>query len=136
MAESDATDRKTEPGASGSDPAAELLGSVPAPAGTMSRPCVKLDVALYEEYLSDWDLSDEEKIEFLQALWSIIVAFVDLGFGIHPVQQAMGADAGENSGSDKIRALSPDDVITSLHKGPTTRFEEAAGRQHNGRADR
>ena len=53
-----------------------------------------LDVSLYERYLADSGLTDDQKREFLEALWTIIVGFVDLGFGIHPVQQVM--DAGDN----------------------------------------
>lgn len=47
-----------------------------------------IDYALYEDYLENSDLSEREKQEFLDALWSIIVNFVDLGFGVHPLQQA------------------------------------------------
>ncbi len=51
-------------------------------------PTITLDYALYESYLNDSDLSDEQKIEFIDTLWNIIVSFVDLGFGVHPSQQA------------------------------------------------
>jgi len=49
---------------------------------------VTLDHALYERYLDESDLSEEQKQEFLQTLWNIIVSFVDLGFEVHPLQQA------------------------------------------------
>jgi hypothetical protein len=32
------------------------------------------------------NLSEVQKREFLEALWSIVIAFVDMGFGVHPVQ--------------------------------------------------
>ena len=54
-------------------------------------PSIAIDYALYEAYLADSDWSDEEKQAFLDALWQIIVAFVDLGFGVHPLLQAEGA---------------------------------------------
>ena len=54
---------------------------------TESPPSVYLDYALYEHYLAECDLTEDQKREFLDTLWSIIVAFVDLGFGVHPVQQ-------------------------------------------------
>lgn len=47
-----------------------------------------IDYALYERYLDDCDLTDEQKREFLDNLWNFIVCFVDLGFGVHPLQQA------------------------------------------------
>ncbi len=51
-------------------------------------PMLTIDWRKYEKLLEESDLSDEEKQEFLRTLWNIIVAFVDLGFGVHPVQQA------------------------------------------------
>lgn len=48
---------------------------------------VTLDHALYERYLDESDLTEDQKQEFLQTLWNIIVSFVDLGFEVHPVQQ-------------------------------------------------
>lgn len=53
-------------------------------------PTLGIDWDLYGEYLEESDLSDEEKREFIQTLWNIVVAFVDLGFGIHPMQRACG----------------------------------------------
>lgn len=54
----------------------------------MGRFILTIDYALYEQYLDGADLSEAQKQEFLDTLWSIIVGFVDLGFGVHPVQQA------------------------------------------------
>lgn len=53
-------------------------------------PSLRIDVEKYEHLLDDSDLSETQKREVLEALWAIIVAFVDLGFGVHPVQQACG----------------------------------------------
>jgi hypothetical protein len=58
-----------------------------------SLPAIKVDWRLYEHHLADTDLTDDEKREFLEALWYIVLTFVDLGFGIEPVQQAMKAAA-------------------------------------------
>ncbi|WP_430436061.1 hypothetical protein [Oceanibaculum nanhaiense] len=52
-----------------------------------SPPVITVDYDLYAHYLEDSDLSEDQKREFLQALWNIIVAFVSLGFGVHPAQQ-------------------------------------------------
>ncbi len=51
-------------------------------------PTLTIDCERYDQYLDDSDLTDAEKRQFLETLWSIIVSFVDLGFGVHPVQQA------------------------------------------------
>ena len=58
-------------------------------AKSATRPVLTLDAALYERYLEDSDLTDDQKHAFLETLWSVIVTFVDLGFGIEPVQQAI-----------------------------------------------
>lgn len=51
-------------------------------------PTLSIDWDLYGEYLEGSDLSDDEKREFIQILWDIMVSFVDLGFGIESVQCA------------------------------------------------
>lgn len=48
-----------------------------------------LDVDYYQTFLDDEDISEDRKLELIETLWQIIVAFVDLGFGVHPVQQAV-----------------------------------------------
>ncbi|MEL6369150.1 MAG: hypothetical protein AAFR03_00395 [Pseudomonadota bacterium] len=57
---------------------------------------IRVDVAKYEAYLENADLSPDDREAFLQALWSIVCDFVALGFGVHPLQDAV-ADDPENS---------------------------------------
>jgi hypothetical protein len=64
----------------------EPVGSRPGAAASR-RPALTLDVARYEAMLADPALSEAERTAFLEALWEIIVVFVDLGFDIHPLQQ-------------------------------------------------
>jgi len=64
----------------------EPLGSRPGAAASR-RPALTLDVARYEAMLADPALSEADRKAFLEALWGIIVGFVDLGFDIHPLQQ-------------------------------------------------
>lgn len=59
-------------------------------------PPLKLDVARYEELLSDFDMSEEERAALLEAMWNIIVSFVDLGFDLHPLQQ-IATEVGQDS---------------------------------------
>lgn len=63
------------------------------------RPVVTFDVGRYEHFLEDQGLSAEQKRAMLEALWSIIVSFVDLGFGVHPVQQECGQKKEETEDS-------------------------------------
>ncbi|MBO6815723.1 MAG: hypothetical protein JJ891_12735 [Rhizobiaceae bacterium] len=62
-----------------------------------SLPPLKIDWNLYSDMLAESDLSDDEKKEFIETLWSIVVAFVDLGFGVHPVQQATPECSGQDA---------------------------------------
>ncbi len=47
----------------------------------------------YQALLDEPGLSEEQKEEFLRALWSIVVTFVELGFGVHPLQEVCGQDS-------------------------------------------
>ncbi|MFC7702876.1 hypothetical protein ACFQXB_01555 [Plastorhodobacter daqingensis] len=57
---------------------------------TPSRPTVSVNVERYQAFLDGSDMTEAQKEEFLQALWSIIVSFVELGFGVHPLQEVCG----------------------------------------------
>ena len=51
---------------------------------------LEVDLDAYKAYLDDPALSDVQKDQIVDALWKIIVCFVDLGFGMSPLQQACG----------------------------------------------
>ena len=53
----------------------------------LNRNRLEVDIERYQSYLDNSDISDEQKAEFLKALWTVIVAFVDIGYGVHPVQE-------------------------------------------------
>lgn len=61
-----------------------------------SRRVITVDVKQYEAWLDSTDLTPAQKAEFIEALWSIVMAFVELGFGVHPLQV------------DRDRTLKPD----------------------------
>lgn len=74
---------------------------------TKDWPTLQMDVEYYQAFLDDTDISDEQKKELIETLWNIVVTFVDLGFGIEPVQQAI--EAGQNHTQEKI--LSASDLV-------------------------
>lgn len=80
-----------------------LKGNAPFENGiAYPKPSLAVDVEKYQAYLDEADMTEEQKEEFLQALWSIIVSFVDLGFGVHPMQSVCGEDeAGDNKNPRK-----------------------------------
>jgi hypothetical protein len=81
------------------------------------RPAVTFDVERYERYLEDQGLSAEQKRAMLEALWSIIVGFVDLGFGVHPAQSACGQNGADNPDS-------PAGVRNDLYSNGSTQIIE------------
>ena len=53
-------------------------------------PTLTIDWDRYGAYLEDSDLSDDQKREFLQTLWDIVVGFVDLGFNLNSQAEVCG----------------------------------------------
>ena len=51
---------------------------------------LQVDTKKYQAWLDDPELSDAQKEQIVEALWSIILCFVDLGFGVAPLQEACG----------------------------------------------
>ncbi|MFH1555502.1 MAG: hypothetical protein ABII76_11630 [Pseudomonadota bacterium] len=119
---------------------ADLVLSVPGEPSDESGigfPALVFDPAEYRKFVEDSDLTDAQQQELLGALWVIIVGFVDLGFHIHPVQQALDAREGDvNKTQVALAADSPPMVscghafkqITSA-KPARRRKAHAAGRK-------
>lgn len=72
---------------------------------TAALPPLKLDVREYLPELAEFDLTEAEKIEFLETLWSLMLAFVELGFTTNICEQIfenappvlLGGPSGVNS---------------------------------------
>jgi hypothetical protein len=77
------------------------------------KPTLTVDVEKYQAFLDGADMTEAQKEEFLQALWSVIVSFVDLGFGVHPLQAVCVEDAD----SDRKTAKTDFDVVSSDDQG-------------------
>lgn len=75
---------------------------------------LQFDPAEFLHFIEDEDISEADAVALLEVIWQIMVAFVDLGFGIHPVQQAM-----DNSAEDETNAFSGfPDVLASMDLVP------------------
>lgn len=85
-----------------------------------------LDVEKYQTYLDDADLTGDQKEEFLKALWSIIVAFVDLGFGISPLQKIDTASCGKDEKADALPAKAVRALLSCEHSKHQQAFGSAA----------
>lgn len=87
-----------------------------------TRPIITVDVPLYEQYLAESDLTEDEKHEFLQTSWNIICEFVMLGYGVHPLQQIEN-DRGRSSVNDSFLTL---DMLELEDHQITEKFKDAA----------
>ena len=58
------------------------------PETSAAPPKLEIDYDLYASYFEDENISEADKRELLDSLWSIICSFVQMGWGVHPVQQA------------------------------------------------
>jgi len=60
---------------------------------------MKPDIEKYLAMIDDWDMTREQKIQYIHDLWHIMENFVDRAFGRHPVHardkssQAHGQDS-------------------------------------------
>jgi hypothetical protein len=92
------------------------------------RPVITFEYERYAPMLDDPALSEDQKRAFLQALWNIIVAFVDLGFEVHPVQLACG----QVRESEPKAAERDGDLVQSDHRALIREFVETADQESGG----
>lgn len=87
--------------------------------GLQSQRVLQIDIEKYQTFLDETDLNEDQKRDVIEALWQIIVAFVDLGFGVHPVQQACGQleDCGPKIGETAEDLLGLDHPLTQRFEG-------------------
>lgn len=88
---------------------ADILKEFEAARRAAAAPTVStlaFDKEKYLPELEDTDLTEEQKIEMLQALWSIMEAFVDLGFGVNSIHRFFSERAAESSesGMDRVES--------------------------------
>jgi hypothetical protein len=95
-----------------------------APAGlaavfsASSRPVLTVDIRKYQALLDSSQATEKEKEEFLRALWSVVSTFVELGFGVHPLQEVCGQISTNTSPSakddfDKVESHELDETLTT-----------------------
>lgn len=100
------------------------------------RNSLTIDYALYERYLENSDLSEIEKREFLETLWNVIVGFVDLGFGVHPLQETPSEGCGQKLKIDTLSQSKPIDVVDLHNQRPKKIFSQIAEQPDNCNAER
>lgn len=80
----------------------------------IERPVITVDYERYTHFLESSDLTEAQKQDLLQVIWEIVVEFVSLGFGIHPLQQAK-LDCGKTTQPPPKSTLTADSNIYLDH---------------------
>jgi hypothetical protein len=52
------------------------------PPDTQNRPAITCDWEEWRAYLENVDATEDDKRQMIEALWSIVIAFVDLGWDV------------------------------------------------------
>jgi hypothetical protein len=97
-------------------------GAAPQSTGA---PALSLDWELFGTYLEASDLTDAQKREFIETLWSLVVSFVDLGLGLHPLQLIAGNSCEQRAEISRLLAPNSPAVVSSTMT-PNQTFNAAA----------
>ena len=89
------------------------------PSEVRPRPALVLDLSLYETYLADAEIPEEQRRALLETLWQIVVGFVDLGFDLHPVQQVETGDTEDLSSVVRLMVHSDGTINGDRHNQHT-----------------
>jgi len=106
----------------------EDIDKTAKPGSTSHFKALTINYELYEKYLEDSDLTETQKRQFLDALWSIIVSFADLGFGVHPLQQVSSDTCEQMEIPAQFLNPNSDDMVECTGKSKS-QFNNATDRQ-------
>lgn len=104
----------------------KVKANLPALQADRTRSAITVDYERYAHFLDDSDLTEEQKREFLQTLWSIVCEFVALGFEVHPAQQAQKACGKTQETEPELTATARDEVHLD-EKSLVREFVDRAG---------
>lgn len=108
--------------------------------GAPSTLALTIDYEKYLSQLEEWDVTEDQKREFISALWYLLLAFAELGFDIHPTQAAQNASLKKLikppetqektgvSGRDMVCSNPIHRTQTINNNGPTKRPNERSSR--------
>lgn len=110
-----------------------IQDSTAAASASPKRPLLEIDLRKYLKYTQQFDATEEEQLVLIASLRQIMLAFVDMGFDLNPVQhvpQIACESNAENKGTEP-ESLGP--VIQSIianDRELTTAFaEESEGQK-------
>ncbi len=91
-----------------------------------NNPSSAEELAEFDELLEDDpDLTEEQRLEFLQAIRLIVRAFVDLAWKDHPIQHAL-QECGKLAEIDSESDFPSDNMVQSKDRKLTDKYNKAA----------
>jgi len=88
---------------------------------------LQFDFEAYRKYVEDESLSEAQARELLGAVWFVITSFVDVGFGLSPIQQALDVNKLQMTlAADSRRAVSCRETFNKQQKKGVARPRRAA----------
>lgn len=79
---------------------------------------LSFEAAEYMEYVDDLELTEAQKVEFLRTLWTIMSAFVELGFGVDSVIPMLAKKASENGADALQKEIPTHEFNVAADEGP------------------
>lgn len=58
--------------------------------GAAGKPSVEFDLAEFLHHLAEIDMPEEDKLQVLGTVRDVLTTWIDVGFGVHSIQQACG----------------------------------------------
>ena len=96
--------------------------SPPEPA--KEKLAIQFDAREFAHFLADLDATEAQKLEYIETLWTIVLHFIDMGFGIHPLQMALGQQAcGQFDDAAALCGNADSDMVESSHSDFCKDFE-------------
>ncbi|MEM0928054.1 MAG: hypothetical protein AAGI89_02060 [Pseudomonadota bacterium] len=88
-----------------------------------------LNTETYLSQVEDWDISEEEKEEYIRVLWNLMVSAAQIGLGIHPVQQILSTCGNEKASKNGSNLLQSESSVDSVKQafGHAARERTAKG---------
>jgi hypothetical protein len=80
---------------------------------------MKPDTEKHLAIIDDWDMTREQKIQYIFDLWHIMESFVDRAFGKHPAQSARDKSSHAH-GQDSMKPLESTHPIQKQTDPPPT----------------
>lgn len=92
----------------------ELPQDIDSPRGPQVRGSLQPDIERYREHIKRMNLSDAQATQLINALWKIMSAFVDKGFGVDSAQLALSRPKATTSKPATTSQTKPDGETENL----------------------